>query len=138
VGVLIDSSVLVAVERARPGVDRRVEQLIQGREDQEMYLSVITVSELLHGVHRAEPPARRARRSAFVERVLDEFPSLPIDLPTARVHAELWAQMVRSGHALSAHDLWIAAAALARGLLLVTLDARFSDVPGLDVEVWSI
>lgn len=131
-GVLIDSSILIGWERrgAEAG------DFVVGREDEAGFLSVVTVSELLHGVHRADDSPRRARRSAFVEVILDRLAVLPLDLPTARVHAELWAELVRRGTPVGAHDLWIAAAAVARGLTLVTANAReFERVPGLVVEV---
>ncbi len=133
-GVLIDASVLMAWERGRVAVDEHV----RGREDDTLLLSVITVSELLHGVHRAQTPLQKARRSAFVEAVVDRFPLLPVDLPSARMHAEIWAGLSASGRMIGAHDLWLAAAALAHGLSLVTANVReFSRVPGLQVEVWS-
>lgn len=132
-GILIDASVLVDHERGRSELEERV----AGREEEPFYLSVITVSELLHGVHRADTPSRRARRSVFVEAVIDRFPVLPIDLPTARIHAEAGAQLAADGRSIGAHDLWIAAAALAHGLTLVTANLReFRRVSGLDVEEW--
>ena len=98
----------------------------------------MTASELLHGVHRARESARRARRSAFVEAILDQFPLLLIDLPTARVHAELWAALAAAGTPVGAHDLWIASSAVARGLTLATANGReFDRVPGLVVEIWT-
>ena len=132
-GVLIDASILVDHERERSDLEERV----AGREAEPFYLSVITVSELLHGVHRADTPSRRAHRSVFVEAVIDRFPILPLDLPTARIHAEAGAQLAAEGQTIGAHDLWIAAAALAHGLTLATADLReFRRVPGLDVEEW--
>ena len=137
-GVLIDTSVLIAHERGDLDLDETIAPRIAGREDDEFYLSVVSASELLHGVHRAGGAPRRARRAAFVEAVLDQFPLLTIDLPTARVHAELWADLSAAGTPVGAHDLWIAAAAVARGLTLVTTDRRdFARVPGLTLEVWS-
>lgn len=134
-GLLIDASVLIEHERGRIDLDGRV----AGREEEPFFLSVITVSELLHGVHRADTPVRRARRSAFVESVVDRFPLLPADLPTARIHAELWADLARGGRLIGAHDLWLAAAALAHGLALATTNVRdFGRIPGLDVEDWSV
>jgi tRNA(fMet)-specific endonuclease VapC len=113
------------------------EQRVAGREEEAFYLSVVTVSELLHGVHRAADRARRARRSAYVEAVLDQFPILPVDLPTARAHAELWAGLAAAGTPVGAHDLWIAATAVSRGLILATANRReFDRVPGLVVESW--
>jgi predicted nucleic acid-binding protein len=113
------------------------EQRVAGREEEAFYLSVVTVSELLHGVHRAADRARRARRSAYVEAVLDQFPILPVDLPTARAHAELWAGLAAAGTPVGADDLWIAATTVSRGLILATANRReFGRVPGLVVERW--
>jgi tRNA(fMet)-specific endonuclease VapC len=137
VGILIDSSVLIAHERGLLAMDRLAEERITDREEESFFLSVVSVSELLHGVHRAGDRARRARRSAFVEAVLDQFPLLPIDLPTARAHAEIWATLAAAGTPVGAHDLWIAATGVARGLTLVTANRReFDRVPGLGVELW--
>lgn len=96
-------------------------------------ISVITVSELLHGVHRASG-ATRNRRRAFVEHVLAGFEPLPISEQVARVHAEIWADLDRRGSSPGAHDLWIAATALAHGLGVVTRNRRdFERVRGLRV-----
>lgn len=132
-GALIDASVLIEHERRRLELGER----IRGREEEPFYLSVITVSELLHGVHRAGDRSVRARRSAFVEAVVGRLPLLPVDLPTARIHAELWAELAAAGTPVGPHDLWIAAAAVAHGLSLVTANVReFERVPGLEVEAW--
>jgi len=106
-------------------------EALAGNEDRAV--SVITVSELLHGVHRAKGP-RRARRRAFVEHVLEGFEPLPITETVARVHAEVWADLTRRGQNVGAHDLWIAATALANGFGVATRDqADFDRVPGLRV-----
>lgn len=133
-GILIDSSVLVDHERGRLDLDGRV----AGREDEVFFLSVITASELLHGVHRAKTLIQKTKRSAFVEAVIDRFPLLSIDLSTARVHAEMAASLAAAGEMIGAHDLWLAATSLAYGLTVATSNVReFSRVPGLDVEDWS-
>lgn len=132
-GILIDASILIGFERDRTAIAQR----LAGREDEEFFLSVITASELLHGVHRAGSPAVRSRRSAFVEAVLSRFPLLSIDLPTARAHSRLWAELASTGKTIGPHDLWIAAACVAHGLTLVTANVReFQRVPGLGVESW--
>jgi tRNA(fMet)-specific endonuclease VapC len=135
VGVLIDASVLIGYERGAVELEAR----LAGREEESFFLSMITVSELLHGVHRAgDDRVRRAKRSAFVEAVIDRFPLLPVDLPTARAHAALWAELSAAGRLIGAHDLWLGAAALAHDLALATTNVReFERVPGLAVEDWS-
>jgi len=133
-GILIDSSGLIEAERGRLDLHRRV----ASRGDEECFLSVVTASELLHGVHRADDARVRARRAAFVEGVLAALPVLPIDLPTARSHAQLWAGLQALGQPIGPHDLWIAAAAIAHGHTLVTGNLReFNRVPGLRVECWA-
>ena len=110
---------------------------IEGREQEEMFVSVISASELLFGVHRAKLPQVRARRLAFVEAVLASFPILELDIATARSHAQLWSDLVSQGVMIGLHDSWLAATCLAHGLTLVTGNLReFERIPGLQVEVW--
>jgi len=125
VAVLIDTGLLVDVERgvANPQVDAAI-----GEEDRA--ISVITVSELLHGVHRAAG-AQRTRRRAFVEHLLAGMRALEITEQVARVHADIWAQLAPQGEVIGAHDLWIAATAVAHGMGLATGNTRFKRVPGL-------
>jgi tRNA(fMet)-specific endonuclease VapC len=133
-GALIDASVLIGYERS--GQNLRTE--LAGREDEEFFLSVVTASELLHGVHRASDAAVRSRRGAFVEAVLAEIPLLDIDVATARAHAGAWAELAAAGAMIGSHDLWLAASCLAHGLTLATLNVReFRRVPGLRVVDWS-
>lgn len=126
-GVLIDTSVLVDAER-----DRKVlEQLPQ---DARHAISVITVSELLHGVHRAAPDHVRIRRQVIVEALLGAIEQLPITSRVARLHGQIWAELQRKGEIIGAHDLWIAATALAHGLTLATVNtSEFKRVPALEL-----
>jgi predicted nucleic acid-binding protein len=120
--------VLVAWERTAEST--ALDALVGGEE---RAISVVTVSELLHGVHRATG-ARRTTRGAFVEHVLGSFEPIPITVPVARTHAQVWAELERDGRVIGAHDLWIAATALAHGLGVVTHDrADFDRVGGLRV-----
>jgi tRNA(fMet)-specific endonuclease VapC len=126
VAILIDTSVLVDAERGGSALE-------QVASDEHL-ISVISVSEFLHGIHRAVDGARRMRRQAFVERVLAELDAIPITPRVARVHAFIWTQLEVAGEIIGMHDLWIAATALAYGLQVATTNAReFERVPGLSV-----
>ena len=81
--VLIDTDLFVDLERGVGAPE--LDQLIG---EEERAISVITVSELLHGVHRATG-ARRAMRSAFVEHLLAGMQAIPITEQIARVHADI-------------------------------------------------
>jgi len=100
-GVILDSSEIIALERNRG----RVEALIAGRENEVVGISVVTAAELLHGVERAATELQRIRRQAFVEKVIDSFPVFPFDLGAARIYARLWASLVKRGFTIGAHDL---------------------------------
>lgn len=126
--LLIDTDLLIDLERGAG--TPAVEELLG---DEERAISVITVSELLHGALRATE-AQRTRRRAFVEHLLGALRAIPITEPVARVHAEVWSDLSKRGQVIGAHDLWIAATALAHGLGVATRNAsEFSLVAGLRV-----
>lgn len=130
---MIDSSVFIAAERGKLDFER----VLRDHGDEPAAIAAITASELLHGIHRAVGTAQRNRREAFVERVLVDFPLIPFDLVIARVHARLSAELAAKGSPIGAHDLLIAATALAIGYDVATRDERsFPKVPGLTVLRW--
>ena len=49
-GVIFDTSFLIEAERR----DSEISQFAENREEEVFGISVITVAELLHGVHRAD------------------------------------------------------------------------------------
>jgi tRNA(fMet)-specific endonuclease VapC len=125
--VLIDTSVLVDAERRGEALQDRVGEA-------ERVISVITLSELLHGIQRADSEARRVRRQAFVEALIAVVEPVQITAQIARVHAEIWARLEAQGNIVGAHDLWIAATAIAHDMPLATTNRReFERVPGLTV-----
>jgi tRNA(fMet)-specific endonuclease VapC len=127
VALLIDTSVLIDAERGDGALSRVP-------TSEERMISVITVSELLHGVHRAVDGAVRMRREAIVEDALAEVEPIQITTEVARIHAGIWSQLEAAGKNIGAHDLWIAATALTHGLRLATSNVReFERVPGLEV-----
>lgn len=73
----------------------------------------------------------------FLTRVLESLPVEPYDLATAQVHGRLLAHVHRTGTTRAAHDLVIAATAIATKRTLLTADraARFDELPGVDCLV---
>lgn len=126
--MILDTSVIIAAERG----GLRLEAFLADQGEEPVGVAAITASELLHGCHRATHAAIRARRSAFVEALLDLVPVLPFGLAEARRHAELWAELARKGAVIGAHDMLIGATALARGDTVATLNAKdFRRIAGL-------
>lgn len=130
-GVIFDTSVLIAIERG----SSLIEKLTEERGDEPFGISVITASELLHGVHRADSEKRRLIREAFVEKVIETFPVYPFDLSAARIYARVWSTLAKKGTTIGAHDLVIASTAISLGFSVVTSDMRdYEKIKGLKVE----
>ena len=98
-------------------------------------MAAITASELLEGAHRADTEVRRLSREAFVENLLRAVQVVPFDLTIARTHARLRARIPRNRQ-VGAHDLLIAATAVALGYRVLTRDRRsFPRIPDLGVDL---
>lgn len=128
---LIDTRVFIARERRQLDLDR----LTRSLPDEQIVLAAITASELLAGVHYPDTEERRRRRHTFGERILNTLSVIPFDLPAARTYARLIVKLRKSGHAVGAHDLQIAATALSGGFEVVTHNVRdFGRISGLSVR----
>jgi tRNA(fMet)-specific endonuclease VapC len=133
-GIILDTSMLISAERKKMDID----QFVHGREDDYFGLSIITVSELFHGVHRADTASRRIRRSAFVEKIIELFPVYPFEITAARIYAEIWAALSQKGTVIGAHDLIIGATAISLGFSVATFNERdFLKISGLKVQTLS-
>ena len=120
------------MKRSQPAVLRRLQRV----PVTDVFMSVITKSELLYGVEvsprRTQDAAALAAFLPYVE-VLD-FPD------TAAVHyAEIRADLKKRGALIGANDLLIAAHARSVGLTLVTNNtAEFARVKGVTLENWTL
>ncbi len=131
-GVILDTSVLIAAERQGFEID----SFTKNREEEVFGLSVISVSELLHGVHRANSRIRRLKRSAYVEKIIELFSIFVFEISMARIYAELWSDLSRRGIRIGAHDLMIGSTALSLGFSVATHNIRhFERIEGLKLEV---
>ena len=128
-GIVVDSGVFILWERRGHSVDIRLAEL-----DRPGFISIVSASELLVGVHRANTSERREKRSRFVEGILNRFPILGIELQVARIHAKLAAELAQNGTSIGYHDLWIAATALNCDYAVMTTNVReFSRIQNLEV-----
>jgi len=127
---LIDSSVFIAGERAR--ID--LAELLASLGGEPIALSAVTALELLHGLHRIRTIAQRERRNSYVEAIFELMPVLVFDLAVARVHSAVLAELERTGRQVGAHDLIIAATAMAHDYRVATRDLRsFPKIQGLEI-----
>jgi predicted nucleic acid-binding protein len=97
-------------------------------------IGVISVSELLHDVLRAQARSARTVKHLLSTRSPDFKRSRSPSLSRG-IHADLWSGVCgRSREFIGAHDLWIAATAIAQGLVLaIRNNAHFERIPGVHV-----
>lgn len=128
--LIIDTGVLIASERGRTGLMDII------AEDDDLVIAAITVASLRTGIELATE-SHRAARAEFLVKVLETLPVEPYDLATAEAHGRLLAHVHRTGTKRGAHDLMIAATAVATKRTVLTTDrgANFNDLPGVDCIV---
>ncbi len=129
---MLDTNVCIDVIRTR---SRVLVERIRERSVDDIAISVITVSELQHGVAKSSNPERN--RVAMLE-FLVPFTVLPFDDVAARAYGEIRTTLETRGTPIGPMDMLIAAHALSRHLILVTNNAdEFRRVPRLSVENWT-
>lgn len=133
-GLILDSSVVIAGERRGHTVRQILEQFREAYGETEIGLSVVTIVELIHGVQRAGTEERRQRRQAFVDELIRDLPVHPVTVETAKLAGRIEGDQAAQGVIIAFEDLLIAATALQLGFGVVTGNVRhFERVPGLQV-----
>jgi predicted nucleic acid-binding protein len=139
VSFLLDTNVVSEWVKQRPNAGV-VAWLAEIDEDR-VFLSVITLAELRHGVRRLADGSRRRRLDAWLG---DELPLrfdgrlLAIDQTVADRWGEVVAEREAAGRPIGAMDAFIAATANVHQLALVTRNERdFESVVKEIVNPWS-
>jgi len=132
---LLDTDHCSYIQRGHSAV---VSRLLTLPEDTNLLISVISQGELLAGIYQA----RSTRRRQELRRIYEEFLSNIADVLTvtpvvAEQYARILAQLVHKGTPIPINDIWIAATALAYDMVLVSADAHFHLIEGLQVEDWT-
>lgn len=133
-GIVLDSSVIIAAERRGRTVREILEQIRVRQGEVEVGLSVVTIAELVHGAYRTETLAQQERRLEFIERLCSDVPVHPVTLDIARLAGRIEGQQEAKGIQFAFEDLLIGATALHLGFEVATLNLRdFQKIPGLSV-----
>jgi tRNA(fMet)-specific endonuclease VapC len=134
VGLILDSSVVIAAERRGHSVRQILEQLQAIHGEVEIGLSVVTIAELIHGVYRAQADSDRQRRLAFIDRLCSDVPLHPVTVEMARLVGRIEGEQGSKGIAIPFEDLVIGVTALQLGFEVATLNVRhFQLIPSLKV-----
>jgi hypothetical protein len=128
---LLDTNVIS--ELARIEVDRAVISWLDRTSEDSLFISVVTLAELHHGVERLPACTKRSRLQIWLSEALpDRFEGrvLPVDIAIARQWGIVAAQCEAGGHAMESMDALLAATAMVHKLILVTRNIRHFPIMG--------
>jgi tRNA(fMet)-specific endonuclease VapC len=132
-GLVLDTSALVELERLSPG-----EVAADFPWDEELLVPVIVWAEALVGVRLANTPKRAAQRRARLETLALALAVEPFSAQMAEHYADIFAELLQSGTMIPQNDIAVAATARAVGfgVLVGPKDEKhFQRVADLRVEV---
>lgn len=130
---LLDTNVISHMMVNADGVvAKRAERSMKGTESAELCTSIVVHCELAFGLKKRPS----ARLSAALNAQLAGLIVLPLDEAVVAHYANLRTQLESKGTPIGPNDALIAAHALAIDATLVSADAEFLRVPGLQVENW--
>jgi len=136
---LLDTNVISEPTKARPN-EGVLNWLATVNEDT-VFMSVVTVTELRYGIERLAASKRRSRLDAWLQKELIprfEGRVLPVDLEIADACGRLVARTESRGRQLEPRDAFLAATAEVHGLALVTRNVSdFESIVGNIVTPWT-
>jgi hypothetical protein len=87
-GLILDSSIVIAAERRGDTVVQLIQNIVKVAGDQEAALSAIGLTELVHGIYRAQTLEIRQRRESFINELLADLAVYPYTKETALLAGE--------------------------------------------------
>ncbi|HMD86870.1 MAG TPA: PIN domain-containing protein [Terriglobia bacterium] len=133
-GLILDSSVIIAAERRGESVEQLIERILRATGDQDAALSAVGLTELVHGIYRASTAEIRFHREAFLNELLADLTVYPYTRETALLAGKLDGEQQSLGIVIPFADLLIGATALALSYSVLTDNVRhFERIPGLSV-----
>ena len=133
-GLILDSSVLVAPERQGHNARKMLASIARKIAETEVGISVVTLIALAHGAARADTPERKAKRHKFIEELLTAIPTHPVTVPLALCAGQIDGENQARGTRVPLPDLLIGVTALELGYSVGTANLRhFQQLLGLSI-----
>jgi predicted nucleic acid-binding protein len=132
VGLILDSSVLIAAARKGRNARQALAEIAVHAAGEDVALSVVTVMELAHGAVRANTPQRKTARQQFIHELMAAIPVHSVSASVALRAGQIDGESAARGVTLPLSDLLIAVTALELGYRVATGNVRhFQAVPGV-------
>lgn len=131
---LLDTNIIS--EPARPSPNRRVLRRLE-RHEFEIAIAAPVWHELLFGLRRLPPSAKRTRIEGYLFGTVVDLPILPYDAAAADWHAAERARLEAQGRVIHLLDGQIAAVASVHDCIVVTTNVvHFEAFEGIRIENW--
>ena len=137
--ILLDTNVVS--EAIKPEPHPSVLAWLDAQAAETLFLSSITVAELLFDIGALPAGKRKDALAAALDDVLDLFSAriLPFDTSAARRYADLAVKARAAGKGFPTPDGYIAAIAAAHGFAVASRDTRAFNAGGLTViDPWTV
>ncbi len=135
--VLLDTCVVSEIQRTNGNVF--VREAVDALPNQDIFLSVLTIGEIVRGINQLEPGKKRQSLQQWVQTLENNFTGqiLPVDIETCTIWGELTAQARKHGITIPAVDGLIAATAKRHGLYVMTRNiSDFSATGAMLLNPW--
>ena len=119
-GLILDSSVLIAAERKGRNARQALSEVALRAAGEDVAVSVVTLIELAHGAARADTPERRAMRRQFLQELTSVLPMHPVTVSVALRTGQLDGEITAKGIRIALSDLLIGVTALELGYRVAT------------------
>jgi predicted nucleic acid-binding protein len=134
-GLILDSSVVIAAERRGTMVPQLIEEIVKATGDQNAALSAIGLTELVHGIYRANSSETRFKREFYLSGLLASLEVVPYTKEVAMIAGQIDGEQQSRGVVIPYVDLLIGATALSLDYAVLTGNLRdFQRIPGLTVR----
>ena len=131
---LLDTCVISELVSKKP--NSRVVEFVDSLDPEDVFLSVITVGEIVKGIEKLSSSKRKTGLQTWLaEDLLVRFEGniVPLDIDIMVEWGKITAHLESAGRTMPAIDSLIAATVLARKMTLVTRNV--SDFEGTDAEI---
>lgn len=117
--------------------DEAVVERIKERSPSDLFLSAITLAEILYGIEKS--PVKKKERRLKIEKISSLLGVYSFDEAAAEKYAVIRVQLEKASMIISERDTQIASIAMAHRLIIVTHNVKeFRRIDNLKVEDWAV
>ncbi|MBX2863858.1 MAG: type II toxin-antitoxin system VapC family toxin [Leptolyngbyaceae cyanobacterium MAG.088] len=124
---LLDTNIIIGLFAGQASIINHLQQ------SDEIFIPSIALGELHYGARKSGRVQKNLER---IEEFVADATIVDCDSATAQQYGDVKNRLRVKGRPLPENDIWIAALALQYDLVLVTRDAHFQHVEGLQTVQW--